>query len=130
VNPHLREIADCLDEALRLQSRVMDLTEQVYEAAGMSPGDPIAWPKTRPEAAASAAKPRCGASRWPRLDRDLLKAISRREGKPNFSSGSLTVDGVLSTVPTRKPMQDAICRRRSSVKWSIRTGSTCSMATA
>jgi hypothetical protein len=39
VNRHLREIADCLDEALRLQSRVMDLTEQVYEAAGMSPGD-------------------------------------------------------------------------------------------
>ncbi len=37
--PSLREIADCLDEALRLQSRVMDLTEQVYEAAGMSPGD-------------------------------------------------------------------------------------------
>jgi hypothetical protein len=39
VNHNLREIADCLDEALRLQSRVMDLTEQVYEAAGMSPGD-------------------------------------------------------------------------------------------
>jgi hypothetical protein len=39
VNQHLREIADCLDEALRLQSRVMELTEQVYEAAGMSPGD-------------------------------------------------------------------------------------------
>ena len=39
MNHHLREIADCLDEALRLQSRVMDLTEQVYEAAGMSPGD-------------------------------------------------------------------------------------------
>jgi hypothetical protein len=38
VNHHLREIADCLDEALRLQSRVMDLTEQVYEAAGMSRG--------------------------------------------------------------------------------------------
>ena len=38
VDRHLREIADCLDEALRLQSRVMDLTEQVYEAAGMSPG--------------------------------------------------------------------------------------------
>ena len=36
---HLREIADCLDEALRLQARVMDLTEQVYEAAGMRPGD-------------------------------------------------------------------------------------------
>ena len=39
MNHHLREIADCLDEALRLQSRVMDLTEQVYEAAGMSRGD-------------------------------------------------------------------------------------------
>ena len=38
MNHHLREIADCLDEALWLQSRVMDLTEQVYEAAGMSPG--------------------------------------------------------------------------------------------
>jgi len=39
VNHHRREIADCLDEAVRLQSRVMELTEQVYEAAGMSPGD-------------------------------------------------------------------------------------------
>jgi len=39
VKPHLREIAECLDETLRLQSRVMDLTEQVYEAAGMRPGD-------------------------------------------------------------------------------------------
>jgi len=39
VNHHLREIADCFDEAVRLQSRVMELTEQVYEAAGMSPGD-------------------------------------------------------------------------------------------
>jgi len=39
VNHHLREIADCLDEAVRLQSRVMEPTEQVYEAAGMSPGD-------------------------------------------------------------------------------------------
>jgi hypothetical protein len=39
VNPHVREIADCLDQALRLQSRVMDLTEQVYEAAGMRQGD-------------------------------------------------------------------------------------------
>ena len=38
MNHHLREIVDCLDEALRLQSRVMDLTEQVYEAAGMSRG--------------------------------------------------------------------------------------------
>ena len=38
VKHHPREIADCLDEALRLQSRVMDLTEQVYEAAGMRPG--------------------------------------------------------------------------------------------
>jgi hypothetical protein len=39
VKHYLREIADCLDEALRLQSRVMELTEQVYEAAGMSHGD-------------------------------------------------------------------------------------------
>ena len=42
MNDHLREIADCLDEALRLQSRVMDLTEQVYEGAGISPGGPDA----------------------------------------------------------------------------------------
>jgi len=41
VNHHLREIAECLDEVLRLQSRVMDLTEQVYEAAGMRPGDAL-----------------------------------------------------------------------------------------
>jgi len=34
-----REIADCLDEALRLQSRLTDLTEQVYQAAGMSTAD-------------------------------------------------------------------------------------------
>jgi hypothetical protein len=39
VKHHLLEIADCLDDALRLQSRVMDLTEQVYETAGMSPGE-------------------------------------------------------------------------------------------
>jgi hypothetical protein len=39
MDDHLREIADCLDEVLRLQSRVMDLTEQVSEAAGMKPGD-------------------------------------------------------------------------------------------
>ena len=36
---HLREIADCLDEVLRIQSRVMELTEQVSEAAGMNPDD-------------------------------------------------------------------------------------------
>jgi len=35
----LREIADCLDEALRLQSRITDLTEQVYQAAGMTTAD-------------------------------------------------------------------------------------------
>jgi hypothetical protein len=35
---HLREIADCLDEASGF-SRVMDHTEQVYESAGMRPGD-------------------------------------------------------------------------------------------
>jgi hypothetical protein len=47
VNHHLREIVDCLDEALRLQSRVMDLTEQVYEAAGMSPGArTLRWKET------------------------------------------------------------------------------------
>ena len=38
VNHHLREIADCLDEAVRLQSPVMELTEQIY-AARMSPSD-------------------------------------------------------------------------------------------
>jgi hypothetical protein len=38
-NQHLAEIADCLDEAHRLQSRVIDLTEQVYQAAGMSTVD-------------------------------------------------------------------------------------------
>lgn len=36
---YLAEIADCLDEADRLQSRVMDLTEQVYQGAGMSTTD-------------------------------------------------------------------------------------------
>jgi len=36
---HLREIADCLDEIPRLQSRVIELTEQVSEAAGMNSGD-------------------------------------------------------------------------------------------
>ena len=36
IDHHLREIADCLDEVLRLQSRVMELTEQVSEAAGMN----------------------------------------------------------------------------------------------
>ncbi len=36
----LREIADCLDETLRLQSRVMELTEQVHQAARVAtPGD-------------------------------------------------------------------------------------------
>ncbi len=35
----LSEIADCLDEGLRLQSRVTDLTEQAYQAAGMSAAD-------------------------------------------------------------------------------------------
>ena len=39
IDHHLREIADCLDEILRLQSRVMELTEQVSETAGMNPGD-------------------------------------------------------------------------------------------
>ncbi|MBI3456850.1 MAG: hypothetical protein HY002_13825 [Candidatus Rokubacteria bacterium] len=35
----LREIADCLDEALRLQARLMELTETVQQAAGMSTVD-------------------------------------------------------------------------------------------
>ena len=35
----LREIADCLDEALRLQSRLTDLTEQIHQAAGMATAD-------------------------------------------------------------------------------------------
>lgn len=34
-----REVADCLDEALRLQSRVIEATEGVYQAAGMTPAD-------------------------------------------------------------------------------------------
>jgi len=34
-----REIADCLDEAIRLQSRVIEVTEQVQQAAGMSTAD-------------------------------------------------------------------------------------------
>ena len=34
-----REIVDCLDEALRLQSRVIDVTEQAQQAAGMSTAD-------------------------------------------------------------------------------------------
>jgi hypothetical protein len=34
-----REIADCLDGALRLQSRVIDVTEQVQLAAGMNTAD-------------------------------------------------------------------------------------------
>jgi heme-degrading monooxygenase HmoA len=38
-NQHFAEIADCLDEAHRLQSRVIDLTEEVYQAAGMSTVD-------------------------------------------------------------------------------------------
>jgi hypothetical protein len=36
---YLVEIAECLDEADRLQSRAMDLTERVYQAAGMSTTD-------------------------------------------------------------------------------------------
>ena len=38
-NQYLVDIADCLDEAHRLQSRVIELTEQVYQAAGMSTAD-------------------------------------------------------------------------------------------
>ncbi len=33
----LRDIADCLDEALRLQSRITEVTEQAYQAVGMIP---------------------------------------------------------------------------------------------
>lgn len=33
------EIAECLEEADRLQSRVIDLTERVYQTAGMSTAD-------------------------------------------------------------------------------------------
>lgn len=32
----LREISDCLDEAVRLQSRITELTEEAYRAAGMN----------------------------------------------------------------------------------------------
>lgn len=32
----ITEITDCLDEALRLQSRVTELSDQVYEAVGMT----------------------------------------------------------------------------------------------
>lgn len=35
----LRDLANCLAEALQLQSQVTDLTEQVYQAAGMTTGD-------------------------------------------------------------------------------------------
>ena len=38
-NHLLREIPDCVDEALRLQSRLTELTEQVHRAAGMSTAD-------------------------------------------------------------------------------------------
>jgi hypothetical protein len=35
----LREISDCLDEALRFQSRLTELTEEVHRVAGMSTED-------------------------------------------------------------------------------------------
>ena len=35
----LREIADCRDEALHLQSRVIDLTERAQQTAGMTAPD-------------------------------------------------------------------------------------------
>lgn len=35
-NQLLREIADCLAEALSLQSRVTEVTDQVHQAAGMA----------------------------------------------------------------------------------------------
>jgi hypothetical protein len=31
----LREIADCLDETVRLQSRITELTEEIYRTAGI-----------------------------------------------------------------------------------------------
>ncbi len=37
----LRAIAECVDDGLRLQSRVIDLTESVYRAAGMSAADRV-----------------------------------------------------------------------------------------
>src|SRR6266851_6396951 len=70
----------------------MDLTEQVYEAAGISPGDRTL---------------RGG----PGLDRDLLKGISLRERKHHVSPGALTVDGVLSTVGSGSPGFDPRARR-------------------
>lgn len=36
---YLVEIADCRDEVHRLQARVMELTEQVYQAARMERAD-------------------------------------------------------------------------------------------
>jgi hypothetical protein len=39
VTSYLVQITDCLEEAHRLQSRVIELTEQVYHAAGMSGSD-------------------------------------------------------------------------------------------
>lgn len=38
-NQCLQEIAECRDEALQLQSRLIDLTERVHQAAGMSGAD-------------------------------------------------------------------------------------------
>ncbi|MBI4610738.1 MAG: hypothetical protein HY726_17220 [Candidatus Rokubacteria bacterium] len=38
-NQLLGEIGDCLAEALRLQSRVTELTDQVHQAAGMATAD-------------------------------------------------------------------------------------------
>ena len=35
----LKDLANCLAEALQLQSQVTDLTEQVYQAAGMTTAD-------------------------------------------------------------------------------------------
>ncbi len=32
----MREIAECLDEALRLQARVTEVTDRVHEAAGLA----------------------------------------------------------------------------------------------
>ncbi len=38
-NELIGEIAECLQEALRLQSRVTEMTERVHQAAGMSVAD-------------------------------------------------------------------------------------------
>ncbi len=85
-NERQREIADCLDEALRLQSRVIDGTEQVQLAAGMNTADRILRGKViglffglmahlealnrlvtaRPTSTAPDPASSCGCASWPR----------------------------------------------------------------